>query len=229
MNQEKIGQIIKNIRKTNKLTQTDFANKYNVTYQAVSKWENGKNLPDVSVIRQICFDYNIDINELLDGEYKINKGNKLKILIPIIIILLIIFLILFVWKSNDNDFNFKTISSQCDNFTISGSISYNKKKSSIFISDIDYCGEEHDEKYQAIEASLYEKHNDEEKLISTSNYKNKELISLDSYLKDLVFTIDNYSSTCKEYTDNSLYIIIKATKKDGKLITYEIPLSLSGC
>ena len=38
MNQEKISQLIKKIRTDNNLTQSQFANKYNVTYQAVSKW-----------------------------------------------------------------------------------------------------------------------------------------------------------------------------------------------
>ena len=38
MDQEKIGKIIKDIRVRNNLTQADLANKYNVTYQAVSKW-----------------------------------------------------------------------------------------------------------------------------------------------------------------------------------------------
>ena len=41
MDQEKIGKLIKVIRKKNNLTQAEFAEKYGVTYQAVSKWENG--------------------------------------------------------------------------------------------------------------------------------------------------------------------------------------------
>ena len=67
MDQEKIGKIIKEIRKNNNLTQADLANKYNVTYQAVSKWENGKNIPDISILKQMSKDFNIDINDLLDG------------------------------------------------------------------------------------------------------------------------------------------------------------------
>ena len=45
MDQEKIGKFIKEIRIKNNLTQKDLAEKYGVTYQAVSKWENGKCLP----------------------------------------------------------------------------------------------------------------------------------------------------------------------------------------
>ena len=42
MDNEKISEFIKKIRKDNNLTQKELAAKYGVTYQAVSKWENGK-------------------------------------------------------------------------------------------------------------------------------------------------------------------------------------------
>ena len=76
MNQEKISNLIKQLRKKDNLTQAQFANKYNVTFQAVSKWENGKSLPDIVLLKQICKDYNISIDEVLEGE--INKKNKQK-------------------------------------------------------------------------------------------------------------------------------------------------------
>ena len=44
MNQDKIGNFIKSIRLEHNLTQKELADKLGVTYQAVSKWENGKNL-----------------------------------------------------------------------------------------------------------------------------------------------------------------------------------------
>ena len=53
MEQNKIAKLIKQIRKDNNLTQKQFADKYNVTYQAVSKWENGINLPDMYLLKQI--------------------------------------------------------------------------------------------------------------------------------------------------------------------------------
>ncbi len=69
MDQSKIGQLIKKIRKENHLTQQEFASRYGVTYQAVSKWENGKNIPDVALLKQICEDYHMDLNDFLDGDY----------------------------------------------------------------------------------------------------------------------------------------------------------------
>ena len=64
MDSEKIGKLIKDIRNKNNLTQKEFADKYSVTYQAVSKWENGKNLPDISLLHQICHDFNINLDYL---------------------------------------------------------------------------------------------------------------------------------------------------------------------
>ena len=61
MNQEKIGNLIKEIRKKNNLTQAEFAERYGVTYQAVSKWENGKNIPDIMLLKQISEDFDTPI------------------------------------------------------------------------------------------------------------------------------------------------------------------------
>ena len=68
MNQEKIGKFICYLRKENKMTQQELAEKLNVTDRAISNWENGKNMPDLSLFKPICDIFNISINELLSGE-----------------------------------------------------------------------------------------------------------------------------------------------------------------
>ena len=73
MNPEKVGEFIKKLRKKNNLTQQQLGDKYGVTYQAVSKWENGINLPEVSLIRQMSKDFNISVEDILDGEEKSTK------------------------------------------------------------------------------------------------------------------------------------------------------------
>lgn len=72
MNQEKIGKFISELRKGKNMTQVDLATKLGVTDRAVSKWENGRGMPDLSLIRQLCDELGITINELLSGE-RINK------------------------------------------------------------------------------------------------------------------------------------------------------------
>ena len=75
MDQERIGQFIKKIRQDNKLTQKELADKLGVTYQAVSKWENGKNVPDIAILKEMSKMFNINIDEILDGEKKSKKKN----------------------------------------------------------------------------------------------------------------------------------------------------------
>ena len=74
MNQDKIGNFIKSIRLENNLTQKEFADILGVTYQAVSKWENGKNIPDIGILKEISERFNINIDEILSGEKKHNKN-----------------------------------------------------------------------------------------------------------------------------------------------------------
>ncbi|MBQ3218982.1 MAG: helix-turn-helix transcriptional regulator [Clostridia bacterium] len=68
MNQEKIGKFIAERRKKNNLTQLQLSEKLNVTDRAVSKWENGKSLPDSSIMLALCKELNITVNDLLNGE-----------------------------------------------------------------------------------------------------------------------------------------------------------------
>ena len=223
MNQDKISQLIKKIRKDNNLTQKDLADKYNVTYQAVSKWETGKNIPDISILKQMSNDYNVSIDDLLDGIY--SKKNKKKIIIIIGIIVLAIIAIVLVLMNN-NKFNFKTITTTCSLFEVSGSIAYDNKTSSIYISNINYCGGDDNTYYKEIECNLFEQNNDTVKKIS-SNKSNDKNIKLDDYLKNVRLNIDNYAQSCKKYNDESLYLEINATDENNKITTYKIPLTLN--
>lgn len=72
MNQEKIGKFILKLRKEKKMTQQELALKIGVTDRAISKWENGRGMPDLSLMKPLCDELGISINELISGE-KINK------------------------------------------------------------------------------------------------------------------------------------------------------------
>ena len=68
MDQKKIGQFIAELRKDKGLTQEDLANKLNITKNAVSKWERGLSMMDVSLLKPVCEILGISIIELLNGE-----------------------------------------------------------------------------------------------------------------------------------------------------------------
>lgn len=68
MNQIMTGQYIAKKRKEKNLTQAQLAEKLGVSNKTVSKWENGKCMPDYSVIESLCKELEITVAELMDGE-----------------------------------------------------------------------------------------------------------------------------------------------------------------
>lgn len=115
MNNNKIGKFIARKRKEANLTQMELANKLYVTDKAVSKWERGLSLPDVTLLKKLASELNVTVADILDGNEnnskrkideeevneiidKINKANKKKrnkILFIVAILLLVIVYILF--------------------------------------------------------------------------------------------------------------------------------------
>lgn len=78
MNQIKIGNFIKECRKELGVTQYELADKLNVSFKTISKWECGKGLPDVSLLLPLCNELKISVNELLSGERLLNEEYKEK-------------------------------------------------------------------------------------------------------------------------------------------------------
>ena len=68
MDQIKIGRFIAEKRREQGLTQAQLAEKLSITDRAVSKWENGKAMPDVSLMLDLCRHLKITVNDLLNGE-----------------------------------------------------------------------------------------------------------------------------------------------------------------
>ncbi len=77
MDQLKIGKFIAECRKKKNLTQMQLAEKLNITDRAVSKWENGRSLPDSSIMLELCSLLDITVNDLLSGEViSVDNYNK---------------------------------------------------------------------------------------------------------------------------------------------------------
>ena len=226
MDSEKVGKFIKELRKKNNLTQADLAKKYGVTYQAVSKWENGINLPDIALLKEMSKDFNVNIEDILEGK-EITKKKDVKIYVIGTIIVSLIFIIILIYtvRMDNSDFKFKTLSTTCEEFKVTGSIAYDNKKSSINISNIDYCGGDDKTIYDSIECELYEEEYDVKSLVSKCNktgYNEK----LEEYLKEVEVSVDDYKQKCSSYTHNSLYLEIKATL-DNKTTIYKVDLNLN--
>lgn len=229
MNQEKIGKLIKEIRTKNNLTQKDLADKYGVTYQAVSKWENGKNIPDIMILQQMSKDFNIDITSLLEGEAK-QKKNYLKYFIAILLIIILSITLYFILSPKDNKpFEFKTLSTTCSSFTIKGTVAYNKAKTSIHITNIEYCGGLDDKKYTEITCRLLETEGDTTKVLNEVKYNENAKITLEDYLKEVEFKINDYTSACKIHLEHPFVLEIEGTEENGQITHYDVPLTLEEC
>ena len=216
------GKIIKEIRKNNNLTQKELADKLFVTYQAVSKWENNKSIPDIAILQKISELYNIDLNNLTNTK---KRNNTIYFILIIIFLILSLTITILITKNHTHDFEMRTIETTCNDFNLSGTIAYNKDKTAIYISEIDYCGLNKDQIYDTITSTLYQNQNNKEKIIITNKEKNN--LSLNDYLKDLTYHVDNYKSTCLDYNKNELYIKIELQKKNESTITYTIPLKIN--
>ena len=118
MNQEKIGKFIANLRKKKKLTQEELAEKLGVNSRTVSRWENGINMPDLSLFPLLSKELDISINELISGEVikqdayqekfeenvvnvvsRVDKSNKISnIIFNSLLSFIVLFIFLFVGR-----------------------------------------------------------------------------------------------------------------------------------
>lgn len=79
-NQYVTGAMIKHLRENRKLTQSQLAQKINVTDKAISKWETGRGLPDVSLIEPLAKALGVSVIELFSGESVINTNRAANML-----------------------------------------------------------------------------------------------------------------------------------------------------
>jgi len=76
MDQQKIGLFLKELRKENNYTQEQLAEKFGVSNRTVSRWENGNNMPDISVLVELADFYTVDVREIIDGERNDEKMDE---------------------------------------------------------------------------------------------------------------------------------------------------------
>ncbi len=226
MEQDNISKKIKEIRTKKGLSQQEFASIYGVTYQAVSKWETGKNIPDITILQKIASDNGMDLDELISNK---KKTKKIKWYIFLIIGILIFGGIsVLVYNTNkDDDFVLKGLTTTCKDFNIYGSIAYNDKKSSIHISNITYCGEQENTKYSNFKCTLYEVSDSGKLRVSDYSYDD-EPISIEDFFKLVDFKVDNYVQACENIDEANFQIEVEASDGETQKF-YTIPLIRKDC
>ena len=74
MDQIAIGSYIARKRKEHNLTQEQLAQQLGVSNKTISKWENGKCMPDYSIIPKLCDALHVTLPELMDGEDAVDRS-----------------------------------------------------------------------------------------------------------------------------------------------------------
>jgi transcriptional regulator with XRE-family HTH domain len=161
MDCKKIGEYIQLKRKQAGLTQVQLGDALGITSKAVSKWETGVAIPDISLFSELTKILNITVEELLQGEdNKKNDDNKkinIKIILYIIIGLLIILScsLVIYFKSNYSRVNVYRIESRNKDFHVDGTLMIVDDKSYFSISNVEYVDNDV-EKFKIIHNFRYE-------------------------------------------------------------------------
>lgn len=77
MDQVMVGEFIALKRKEKNLTQKQLADHLGISNKTISKWENGKCMPDYSIVKPLCRELDITVAELMDGEAK--EDNSIRV------------------------------------------------------------------------------------------------------------------------------------------------------
>lgn len=234
MDPKKIGKRIYELRIKNNLTQKELADKLMVTSQAISKWENGRGIPDIEMLQKLSEIFEVDISEILTGNIKKRSKKLLFGLVGLGLVILIVIIFILIKVLSNDDFKISKLASDNDAFHVKGIIAYSNNKKSIYISQVDYSKEEKEKEYLNLQCILYEVNGDMEKKISECSSQVHDdsgtTFTLSELLKDVELNVDNYSCSCNQLVCNKLYLKINAINQDDETITYNIPIELeSSC
>lgn len=162
MDNVKIGKLIAKMRKKKGLTQQELGDKFGIGYRAVSNWERGNCLPDISIINELSVILGISSDELLNGEINSDKENKINEnsvrndikdnidnnklrkknlrLIIVIIVIVVSLLLLKIYLSNKT-YKYNLISTSAE-YTIDGYVEIYKDNLSLVIDKLEFTDEE---------------------------------------------------------------------------------------
>lgn len=102
-----VAKNLTNLRKKNKLTQADLAQKLNYSDKAISRWEHGETLPDINVLYELCDFYGITLNDLVseggdvkspEQKEKYSRAYRLWFCILTVAIILLLATVVFIYN-----------------------------------------------------------------------------------------------------------------------------------
>ena len=241
MDNKKIGNLIAELRKKQGLTQQDLGDKVGVGFRAVSKWERGLTLPDISIINELSKILGISSDELLTGELKNKEEKNIKteikkktpshilITISIITAIIIIFTSLLIYNNSNKTYTYKMSSAQKDEYYIEGTMHFNKENVSVTISEIDIRNSDFT---NTIITNYEYSLSTENKLIFGYGYVNsiqhiEKPISIQNFFETTNISFDAKTKLSKdEITSNNLYLTFVFLDEDNNEIVKELIIEL---
>lgn len=231
MDQIKIGKFIADTRAAKKITQEELAKEIGVTDKAISKWENGRCLPDVSLFKPLCKALDISVNELLNGEKdtnedgyinyikETNKKNKLKQIITILVsttILVLLLLSIYFLNNYGKTTTYKLYGTS-ENFTYSnGLLTVSNEKYILSTGIVEYANETLED---AKILSIQMKYNNS--IITSGNLSKGNTILVEDvgyneiFSKEKIDNLDNWVIEITYFANDEIYEeIIKIEKEE---------------
>lgn len=251
MDQNKIGEIIEKKRKEKNLTQKELSEALGVSNTAVSKWENGNNLPDISMLEPLCKILDLDLLELIttqnsmkeDTSKKFAKIRKVKLCRTIILALIFISLLcitnIFTYnrvmskrkEDLSKDVEVYKITSTREDFKVNGYVIFNEKDNLIFLENVLYQGlEDSNIDYDKLKSATYLIKLDKEIVVKRKiDLSNKKVTKLNEVL-DIIKNISSSSAINLKNNKNKFYkliFIVEVADKNNEKISVETNLILS--
>ena len=226
MDCKKIGEYIQLKRKAIGITQQDLGDKLGVTSKAVSKWECGVALPDVSLFKDLSKVLNIEIEELLNGEdnkeIPVDKKKNLAIIVlsSITFLLFIISILLGIFFYNNYDkVHVYELESANKEFDLEGKLIFINEKKYLTINDVKY-NLDNNINFSKIS---YQVEYDDTILYKSNDLKieNVDTLVFEKYLSELKFLVEINN---KVSINERLIIKISFIDENDNLRSYEIKL-----
>ena len=178
---ENFGEYIKNARKKKGISQSELSSILNVSRQSISNWERNSSVPDVMILKDLAEKLDLNYENLVNiisGEMKVKKNKKIiiAIIITLIILMITVFLVII---ANRNKFHLYQITSHESNININGGVlALSRNTNFLVIGEIEFPNidktlDETDE------IKIYQKENNEERLIVKTFYKKNITIQED--------------------------------------------------
>lgn len=150
---------------------------------------------------------------------------QVKIIIFVVILLVIVIGIVTIVNNNNNNNNKeRRVNDYCNKYGLYGNFVYNNK---IEIKNIVNCSDVNLTKYKKIDGTLFLREDNGINVMDTLEYNEDKAITIEYFLKNNSFKMDNFLDKCYSYKDN-LYIEVKVETIDDKIEMYEIPILYDG-